>query len=204
METHDFPAPWTQGCDAQVMEAARHAYGSPGRHYHTWEHVIDCAGKLRDFPCADPRAVFLALLFHDAVYVAGDTRNERRSADLAREVLRAHSSVPAEEVAEIERFILATCTHVVAPDERSSDLRTVIDIDMSILGASEERYRRYAAAVMREWCPSVVDEDGFRRGRAAFLRGILASPKIFSTEEGGRRWEEPARANIERELAELG
>ena len=203
MET-DFPAPWTEGCDAPVFEEARRAYGSPGRHYHTWEHVLDCAAKLRDFPCGNPRAVFLALLFHDAFYVAGDTQNERHSADLARKVLGAHSRVPAEEVAEIERFILATCTHVVPPDERSADLRAVIDIDMSILGSDEEKYRRYAARVRSEWCPSVVDGEGFRKGRAAFLRGVLASPRIYSTQEGGRRWEAAARANITRELSELG
>jgi len=202
MET-DFPAAWTQGCDAPVIEEARRAYGSPGRHYHTWEHVLDCAARLRDFPCGHPRTVFLALLFHDAIYVAGDTQNERRSADLAREVLGAHSRVPAEEIADIERFILATCTHVVPEEERSTDLRAVIDIDMSILGADEERYRRYAARVMREWCPSVVNEDGFRKGRAAFLRGVLASPKIYSTREGERRWESPARSNMTRELDEL-
>ena len=203
METPDLPASWIEGCDAQVIEEARRAYSSPGRHYHTWSHVSDCLDKLRDFACDNPRAVFLALLFHDAIYVAGNTDNERLSADFAREVLRAHARVPADEVGEIERFILATCTHVVAAGESSNDLRTVIDIDMSILGASEENYRRYAAAVRREWCPSVVDEDGFRRGRAAFLRGILASPKIFSTPEGARRWESAARENIDRELREL-
>ena len=202
MET-DFPGAWTDGCDSSVIEEARRAYGSPGRHYHTWEHVLDCAAKLRDFPCDSPRTVFLALLFHDAIYVAGDTQNERRSADLAREVLGAHSRVPAEEIADIERFILATCTHVVPADERSTDLRAVIDIDMSILGSAEEKYRRYAARVRSEWCPSVVNEDGFRKGRAAFLRGVLASPKIYSTQEGERRWESPARSNMTRELDEL-
>jgi predicted metal-dependent HD superfamily phosphohydrolase len=192
-----------EGCDAPVIEEARRAFGSPGRHYHTWDHVLDCTGKLLDFACDNPRTVFLALLFHDSIYVAGDTTNERKSADFAREVLRAHSRVTADEIAEIERCILATCSHVVAPDERSNDLRVVIDIDMSILGASEEKYRRYASAVMREWCPSVVDEQGFRRGRAAFLRGVLASPAIYSTEEGARRWESPARSNMTRELEEL-
>src|ERR1043165_8075726 len=203
MTIDGYPAPWTEGCDPVVVAMARAAYESPGRHYHTFEHIRDCLGKLREFPCDNPRAVFLALLFHDAVYVAGRTDNELQSAGLARKVLLAHSRVPPAEIDEIERCIIATCTHVVPADERSNDLRVVIDIDMSILGASDEKYRRYAAAVKREWCPSVVDEAGFRKGRAAFLRGVLASSTIFSTEEGGRRWEDAARANIARELAEL-
>jgi predicted metal-dependent HD superfamily phosphohydrolase len=63
------PFEWVQGCPESVFHEAREAYRSPGRHYHTWGHVEDCVEKLRTMPVESPRTVFLALVFHDAVYV---------------------------------------------------------------------------------------------------------------------------------------
>ena len=77
------PPNWVAGCGEALFTAARESYAGPGRHYHTWTHVLDCVAKLRDFTCDSPRAVFLALVFHDAVYVAGRQDNEERSTELA-------------------------------------------------------------------------------------------------------------------------
>src|SRR5258706_16295203 len=81
------PRDWIAGVDVRALERAHSAYQSPGRHYHTWEHVLACVEHLRSMSCESPRTVFLALLFHDAVYVAGASDNEEQSARLAREVL---------------------------------------------------------------------------------------------------------------------
>ena len=75
--TQSLPFDWIEGCPEQVFYEAREAYRSPGRHYHTWAHVEDCVEKLRAMPVDEPRRVFLALVFHDAVYVPGRKDNER-------------------------------------------------------------------------------------------------------------------------------
>lgn len=196
------PTAWTRDCDAALFDAARQGYATPGRHYHTWTHILDCVAKLHDFRCDNPRAVFLALVFHDAVYVAGATDNEERSAALARDLLAKHARVPEAETEAIEAFILAT-KHHAPPKGAAPDLRTTIDIDMSILGAERAAYDEYAANVRSEWCPAVVDAARFRAGRADFLRSLLATTAIFHTEEGARRWEKSARANIAREITAL-
>jgi predicted metal-dependent HD superfamily phosphohydrolase len=197
------PAEWTEGCSDAVVTTAHTNYQSPGRFYHTWNHVIACVDTLRSFPCDSGRSVFLALLFHDAIYVAGRRDNERRSAELASNTLRHHSTVAEPEVAKIHQMILATQSHQVDKAKEDSDLRAALDIDMSILGASWEQYSSYANGVRAEYCPAVTSEARFVAGRIAFLSKVLASEAIFHTHEGIARWDRAARENMSRELRDL-
>jgi predicted metal-dependent HD superfamily phosphohydrolase len=194
---------WTAGCPPRLFAAAFDAYASPGRHYHTWAHVLDCVEKLRTFPVDAPRTAFLALVFHDAVYVAGRSDNEERSAELARRQLRDGARIGPQDIEEIARMILATRSHAADPAETSDDLRAVIDIDMSILGAPPDEYRRYAEAIQREFCPAAASPPQFRLGRLAFLEGVLRQPRIYLTAEGAARWEAQARRNLAWEVGHL-
>lgn len=198
------PSAWKQDCAEPLFAAAYQCYQSPGRVYHAWSHVVDCVEKLRSFPCESGRRVFLSLLFHDAVYVPGNSRNEDESAELAARMIRQHSSIGEIERGEISRFILATKHHRLPPGERDLDLQVTIDIDMSILGASPEAYRAYAEGVRREYCPAVTSKALFIAGRADFLSKVLAQPQIFHTPEAVARWEDAARRNIADELHALG
>jgi predicted metal-dependent HD superfamily phosphohydrolase len=196
------PAHWTDGCSAPVWEKAFASYRSPGRVYHAWDHVEACVETLRSFPCERPRNVFLALLFHDAIYVPGARDNERLSAELATNALAAHSSLAEKDRTSVARMIEATRHHRI-DGEGSADMGATLDIDMSILGAPWDDYRAYAEGVRREYCPAVTTPNRFTVGRVAFLRDVLAGASIFHTAEGMRRWEAAARGNIEREIAEL-
>jgi predicted metal-dependent HD superfamily phosphohydrolase len=196
------PASWLEGCSHDVWETAFACYRSPGRVYHGWDHVEACVDTLRAFPCERPRNVFLALLFHDAIYAAGARDNEKLSAELACTTLAAHSTVSADDRAHVGRMIEATRHHRI-DGEASADMGATLDIDMSILGAPWETYRAYAEGVRREYCPAVTTPPRFTIGRLAFLRDVLAGASIFHTAEGTRRWEAAARDNIQREIAEL-
>jgi predicted metal-dependent HD superfamily phosphohydrolase len=160
--------------------------------------VLDCLEKLRAFAAAD-RAAFLALLFHDAVYVAGRGDNEAKSAALAREVLARHAKLDPRELADIERMILATQHHELESDD-DPRVAVVLDVDMSILGAPWPEYRAYADGVRRE---HALPPERFDVGRAAFLAKLLQAPAIFHTAEGSTRWEAAARENIAREIRSL-
>lgn len=63
------------------------AYADPPRAYHHIGHVFDTLAGFREVAGGPgwrrPAEVWAALLYHDAVYVAGRKDNERRSADLA-------------------------------------------------------------------------------------------------------------------------
>jgi predicted metal-dependent HD superfamily phosphohydrolase len=197
------PSDWLRGCDRTVVEAAHAAYQSPGRSYHDWAHVTNCVEQLRTMPTGSPRAVFLALLFHDAVYVAGSSDNERRSAALARDVLSARCTLPDAELRSVERMIMATRDHHANADTLTPDEATMLDIDLSILGSTWEEYSRYARGVQREYTPAVTTEARFRIGRIRFLSGMLKRSHIFLTPEGRHRWDDVARANLRREIEEL-
>jgi predicted metal-dependent HD superfamily phosphohydrolase len=196
------PSSWTAGCGPALFVAVRESHASAGRFYHSWDHVLDCTQKLRDFDCASPRAAFLALLFHDAVYVPGRPDNEARSAALAVELLHSHARLGPGETAEIQRMILATRDHRLGAGQ-SPDVAVVLDIDMSILGAPWERYRQYADGVRAEYVPAATSAARFTAGRSAFLSRLLAGGPIFHTAQGVERWERPARENIAREIEQL-
>ena len=196
------PAQWTAGLGPEVFTLARCSYETPGRHYHSWEHASECLERIARFDCEAPRNVFLALLFHDAVYVPGRHDNEAASAKLARATLENYSIVPPPDIAAIERMILATHGHH-APPGADPDLKAVLDIDMSILGAEPDRYDRYADDVRSEYAPVERRQARYRSQRYAFLEGMLRRRRIFVTEVGFREWEGQARRNIAREMAAI-
>jgi predicted metal-dependent HD superfamily phosphohydrolase len=154
-------------------------------------------------PTGAPRAVFLALLFHDAIYVAGRADNERRSAAFAMHALSAGCTLPDPELRSIERMIVATRDHHANAGALTEDEATMLDIDLSILGSGWEEYSRYASGVQQEYTPAVTSEAGFRIGRIRFLSRMLKRSHVFLTAEGRRRWDDLARANMRRELEAL-
>jgi predicted metal-dependent HD superfamily phosphohydrolase len=201
--TASLPETWIDGVDASVLVRARAAYDSPGRYYHTWEHVADCVEHLRGASCENPRVVFLALVFHDAVYVAGRSDNEQLSAQFAHDVLSAEQSIPPRELAEIERLIIVTKDHHARLGLAGRDEATLLDIDLSILAAPRDRYARYAKQIRDEWVPSVTSDTLFRFGRRKFLRGMLAAPHIYLSSSAQQHWDRSARENIAWEIDEL-
>ena len=198
------PDDWTRALDRSVLDRAYAAYQSPGRHYHTWSHVTACVEQLRAARCERPRVLFLALLFHDAVYVAGRSDNEARSAQLARQVLGANPSLTPAELTAIEQLILATKDHHARMGVVDADEATLLDIDLGILAAPRDEYIRYVRQIHDEWVPAAASEEQFRLGRAAFLRRMLAGPHIFLTKARQRRCDDAARANIVWELEAIG
>jgi predicted metal-dependent HD superfamily phosphohydrolase len=197
------PFAWTAGCDVDAIAAAKTAYGSPGRHYHTWNHVLACLGHLETFAIENPRPVFLAIVFHDAVYVPGRQDNETESARFAHETLAACAPLPDDELASIERMILATQNHHASAASLSADEATMLDIDLSILASPRDEYARYAKAIRDEYCPVVTTDLRFRIGRREFLEKLAAAPHIYLTAAAQRRWDDIARENLQWESAAL-
>ncbi|TDE10378.1 metal-dependent phosphohydrolase [Jiangella asiatica] len=172
----------------------------PHRHYHSIGHlraVLDAVDELAH--CADDAdAVRLAAWFHDAVYEGRPGDDERASAALARDVL-ASLGVSSERVDEVERLVLATIEHDPAPGDANAAV--LCDADLAVLAGAPSEYAAYAAAVRDDYA-HVSDAD-FAAGRAAVLEGLLGRPELYRTEHGRRRWEQPARHNLQTELVLL-
>jgi predicted metal-dependent HD superfamily phosphohydrolase len=178
------------------------AYSEPHRHYHTLEHLAEMfrvVGRLSG-SCADPRAVQLAVWFHDAVYDPRADDNEERSAELVAEWL-GPLGLPAELLARVAALVRATA-HLTDPaGSPDQDTQVLLDADLAILGASEGRYRRYAADIRKEY--AFVPEAIYRAGRAAVLKQFLARPNLYYHPLMVAEGEATARRNLQSEVEAL-
>jgi predicted metal-dependent HD superfamily phosphohydrolase len=172
------------------------AYAEPSRGYHDTLHLREVLERLDELGPAN-RAVVLAAWFHDGVY-DGRPGDEERSAQWAERAL-PEAGVDPETVDEVARLVRLTEQHRPADGDDAGELLS--DADLGILAAGADRYTAYVAAVRREYAH--VPDDQFAAGRAAILRDLLAKPTLFHTAYARDHWEEAARANVARELAEL-
>jgi predicted metal-dependent HD superfamily phosphohydrolase len=178
------------------------AYSAPERHYHNLEHLGEMfriVGRLAA-EADDPVALRLAVWFHDAVYDPRADDNEVRSGELAVDLL-GPLGVPAVVIERVVRLVRATA-HLSNPDPPGDrDTVLLVDADLAILGAGEDRYRRYAADIRKEY--GFLPDREYRAGRAAVLRRFLTRPQIFRHPVLAAEGEERARANLTAELREL-
>ncbi len=191
-----------KGCEPELFRAVKLAYDSPRRVYHAWSHIEMCLREFKQVHFVEPRAVLMALLFHDAVYVAGDSQNEIRSAELAQNRLQRDSNLTASERDRVSQLIMLTASHHQEAGV-DADAAAFIDIDLAVLGGDWPTYQSYAQGVEREYCPSVVSLTLFRLGRRRFLQGLLSQPSVFLTPTMRERCEATARVNLQREMDDL-
>ncbi|HWU88436.1 MAG TPA: hypothetical protein VN253_14215 [Kofleriaceae bacterium] len=183
---------------ADVERNLASAYAEPHRAYHNADHIAEV---LRWYDLVadeagwrDPTAVYLAALFHDAVYDPLAKDNEARSADLARRLAGA-----PDRTAEL---ILLTARHGAldpAVFDDDPDAAHFLDCDTAILGAPPAEFDAYDAAIAAEY--RAVPADAFLAGRRAFLANQLARPRIFQSPLFHARLDAAARANLARALA---
>lgn len=172
------------------------AYTAPGRHYHNLAHIEDCLAVLAqvDGLSAVEREILTeAIWWHDVVYDPTRSDNEELSAQQAEQHVRADLR------GEVGRLIRLTRTHEVLAEDRLGAI--LISIDLSILGAEPARYDAYAAAIRQEFI-HVSDAD-YRAGRAGVLRRFAARAVIYPDASFALMYDQRARENLARELAEL-
>ena len=174
-------------------------YVEPQRHYHTLQHISEC---LREFDEArglakEPNLIEFAIWFHDVIYDPRAHDNEERSAQFAVDCLRA-AAAPSNDVARVRQLVLATKHHVANSDDES----LLIDIDLSILGQSPERFSEYERQIRDEY--SWVPADVFSEKRAEVLQRFLHRPRLYTTQHFSARYEQQARTNLAQSLLSLG
>jgi predicted metal-dependent HD superfamily phosphohydrolase len=175
-------------------------YSAGHRVYHNLSHVdalLENAENFKD-QFADEEGVRLAVWFHDAVYEPRSASNEIESSRLAVESLAA-LNFPQEKIEKVEKMILATRTHDAAGLDADGEL--FLDLDLGILGADKNLYRRYAQAIREEY--SFVPESLYRVKRREILESFLRREFIYYTAEMRASREEAARRNVANEIKEL-
>jgi predicted metal-dependent HD superfamily phosphohydrolase len=98
----------------------------------------------------------------------------------------------------VQALVLATKHHEAGDD---IDTQLMVDIDLSILGASYARFDDYEREVRAEYAH--VDDATFSAGRARFVQAMLARPAIYATDVYRGTLEKRARENLQRSLEAL-
>ena len=178
-----------------VFEELIARYGEAHRCYHTLEHIDACLTWLDWFYASAerPAEVELALWFHDAVYDPRRSDNERRSADLARERLRT-LELPRAALDRIASCIESTERH----DAEEGDSALVVDLDLTILGASAREFDRFERRVRQEYAHA--PELLYRPARRRVLKRFLSRPVIYNVPVIREALELRARSNLERQI----
>jgi predicted metal-dependent HD superfamily phosphohydrolase len=193
----------------EQLDALQAAYASPPRAYHHFGHVQDVLVHYRAVAAGPgwhrPTEVRLALLYHDAVYMAGRSDNEAASARLARDHLerwRPDADIDAQRVADL---ILLTARHGslrvedAGSGDAGEDARHFLDCDMAILGAAAEAFAAYDRGIAEEY--RAVPRWLYRMKRRQFFKKLLASDRIFMSDFFRDRFEAQARHNLQATLA---
>jgi len=175
------------------------SYGEAGRAYHVWSHVEEVLRRYdevaRQVGWRHPAEVFLAVLYHDVVYVPGASDNEARSAEVCRAALEAGLLAGAVERALVARLIGLTAGHGhLDPAQLSADEALFLDCDLAILGGTPEAFAAYDAGIEQEF--RALPRELYRAGRGAFFERALAAPALFLSPHFHARLEAPARRNL--------
>lgn len=181
-------------------------YGEFHRRYHTSEHLAEVFVHFEKNRAAfrDPQAVALALFFHDAIYEIRGRDNEERSARFAREVL-TEMGAEADLANRVAELVAMTKNHTASASD--TDAALMMDIDMAILGASRERYKKYAADVEAEYTSRLTQQE-YRAGRQHFLGTCTGAEKgakkrFFITDAFEAQFGDQSRRNLAWELNQL-
>ncbi|MBB3106994.1 putative metal-dependent HD superfamily phosphohydrolase [Psychrobacter luti] len=182
-------------------------YNESQRAYHSLRHVQQLFAQFKQIKhhLNEPHIIALALFYHDVIYKPTCLDNELKSAEYAVESLTPY--LTAEQCQHIYALIMMTASHQIADiDEwsykaRKSDAAYLLDMDLSILGASWSEYEQYAQAIRQEYAH--ISNEDYRVGRIAVLKGLLAHPTLYLTDYYSTRLEMPARRNIKREITSL-
>lgn len=190
-----------QAAGYAAFEEVIQRYGEFWRHYHTFDHMVTVVGGvsaiLEVHKNPNPAALFAAYL-HDIIYDPRAKDNEARSAEFARELLQG-LGVRATVREETARLILLTQTHQTTEDDEAG--KALLDADLGVLRHDRILYDAYAEGIRKEY--AWVPDAEYRAGRTRILEGFLNRPRIYQTPLWFQYGEQPARANLAREIAAL-
>lgn len=182
-----------------LWQEIKNAYTSENRHYHNLNHLgfmLELA-KRYEKQLKNPDAVAFAIFYHDFSYENNRSDNEAQSAEMASDRL-FRLSIPENEIAFVQKAILATKTHEPSSD---ADINFLLDFDLAILGADRETYLAYAKSIRQEY--SIYPDDVYKAGRIKVIQHFLAQPAIFKTPLFRTLLEAKAHHNLQAELQNL-
>lgn len=179
------------------FQVVKESYSEQHRFCHNLSHIKMLFNLLESSHgwIQNPTVVRFSIWFHDVVYDPNKNNNEEESARLAsRGLSELHVDTSTIEI--VRNMILATKGH--GGRDLSGDTKLFLDLDLAILGATEDLYRQYSQAIRAEY--AWVPEPAYREGRTKVLRSFLSRERIYATDEMKNKYEEQARKNMQTEI----
>ena len=173
------------------------AHTNPARHYHNLNHIwhlLTLANSI-EAQAEHLSAIKLAAWFHDYVYDPQAKDNEIKSAMYAEKTL-TELNIDSNLIDLVVQIIISTQEHQPLLD--SVDNLLFLDLDLSILGASGDRYWQYAQNIRKEY--SWLSDRDYQQGRKRVLTSFLARARIYYTDYFYQRLEHQARNNLIEEI----
>lgn len=172
-----------------LVDQALARYAEPQRHYHASWHVHDVFARAAARGLALSRAQALALLWHDAVYVAGAAAgsNEALSALLLRQCAASVDGPDAPSADELE----AACAMIAdTAGHRASSAASaeVIALDLATLADASPRFEVWTELVWLEYrhlfAAEADPKAAFLARRLRVLQGLLEGVRDAGMPEG--------------------
>ena len=182
-------------------------YNENQRIYHSLQHIqqlFEQFDRIEQY-LYEPHIIALALYYHDVIYEPTRSDNELKSAEYAVKSLSSY--LTAEQCQHIYALIMMTASHHIddidkdSDKAKKSDAAYLLDMDLSILGASWSEYEQYAKDVRQEYAH--VSNADYCVGRVKVLEGLLAHSTLYLADDYHSRLEQQARDNIKREITLL-
>ena len=180
----------------ELWQEIEQSYSAKSRHYHTLQHLDHL---LQQLTAVKPNiknwdAILFTLHYHDIVYNAAKSNNEKKSAALAAKRMAQISASP-HLVERCKNQILATKQHLENSD---TDTNYFLDADLSILGQPWEVYADYYKNVRKEY--SIYPKLIYNPGRKKVLTHFLTMDRIFKTDYFFGKFEQQAKQNLQKEI----
>lgn len=179
-------------------------WNAPGRHFHNAKLLAKILSAFDTISeCAhDPDLARLAIWYGGAFLTRSvhddEARVQVRKSVCVREVV---AGLRGLGVPEVDRVVqLVSYMFALRAPREDTDANALIDAQMSVLAAVPQEYKKYRAGARAE-CPAFSD-FAFKVSRRRFVLNLLKRKTIFRSPNAGV-WEDPARQNLEAELANL-
>lgn len=144
-------------------------YNQNHRFYHNWSHIEDLLSQLEKRGRIEDDTLYLATIFHDAIYDPKADDNEERSAALFEQMYKGSNMTLKNEVINI---ILETKTH--KPNSEPSKI--FCEMDMDILSRPLDKLIEYENKIFKEF--QCYDWKKYKVERVKVLRSLQKSSEL--------------------------
>ncbi|MBA3681499.1 MAG: adenylyltransferase/cytidyltransferase family protein [Bacteroidetes bacterium] len=154
------------------LDTVVNRYEEPHRFYHTTAHLVDVVQQLSKVQDFDDE-LFLAAVYHDAIYDPQSFENEERSANLFLEEAEKTKLTKAQKDS-INLMILDTKKH----DPSNDKSQLLIKADLNILDQPLDKLIEYEHQIFKEY--QFVDYKVYQPKRIEVLKNLNINGKLNS------------------------